>query len=113
MWYMIEGFNGYEINEEGIVRSMKMMYANPGHHLKLSKEGYYTLSNNENKRVRKTPKELVNLVFHSGKPLIPRDENAVYLGSRNKRFYFDDTLKNKKGEVQNNKMNFSHLIKDE
>lgn len=110
LWYMIEGFNGYEINEEGTVRSMKMMNANPGHLLKLDKHGYYTISNNENKRVRKTPEELVKLVFHSGLPLKPRNEEAVYLGSRNKRFYFDDNMKNSKGETQNIKMDFSNLI---
>ena len=37
LWYMIEGFNGYEINKEGVVRSMKMMNADPGHLLKLDK----------------------------------------------------------------------------
>lgn len=114
LWYMIEGFNGYEINENGEVRSMKMMNANPGHLLKLDKNGYYTLSNNQNKRVRKTPEQLLQLVFHSGLPLKPRNENAVYMGSRNKRFYFDETLKNERGEIQNIKMDFSKfIVKDE
>lgn len=110
LWYMIEGFNGYEINEQGIVRSMKMMNANPGHLLKLDKHGYYTLSNNENKRVRRTPQQLIDLVFNSGLPLVPRNENAVYLGGRNKRFYFDKSLKNNKGQVQNIQMDYSKLI---
>ena len=113
LWYMIEGFNGYEINEEGQVRSMKMMNADPGHLLKLDKHGRYTLSNNKNERVRKTPEELLHLVFRSGIPLKPRNENAVYMGGRNKRFYFDDTLKNNRGEVQNIKMDFSKFITKE
>ena len=113
LWYMIEGFNGYEINEQGQVRSMKMMHKNPGHLLKLDKYGYYTLSNNENKRVRKTPQELIQLVFNSGLPLKPRNENAVYMGGRNKRFYFDENIKNSKGEVQNIKMDFSNFIEKE
>lgn len=110
MWYMIKGFNGYEINEEGIVRSMKMMNANPGHLLKKDDYGRYTLSNNENKRVKVSSEELLQIVFHSGIPLVPREEDAIYLGSRNKRFYFDDTLKNTKGEVQNLKMDYSKFI---
>ena len=110
IWYMIEGFNGYEINEIGQVRSMKMMHTNPGHLLKLSDEGYYTLSNNQNKRVRKTPQQLLDLVFNSGLPLVPRKEEYVYMGGRNKRGFFDDTLKNKKGETQNIKMDYSKFI---
>ena len=110
MWYMIKGFNGYEINEQGVVRSMKMMNANPGHLLKQDKHGYYTLSNDENKRVRISPQQLLDIVFNSGNPLIPRNENAVYMGSRNKRFYFDKTLKNNKGHVQNIQMDYSKFI---
>lgn len=40
IWYMIDGFNGYEINENGDVRSMKMMWKDPGHLLKKDKYGY-------------------------------------------------------------------------
>lgn len=108
MWYMIEGFNGYEINENGTVRSMKMMWKDPGHLLKLDKYGYYTLSNNENKRVRITPNELLNLVFNSGLPLKPRPDNAVYLGGRNKHFYFDEGIHPK--DENNYKMDFSKFI---
>lgn len=92
IWYMIDGFNGYEINENGDVRSMKMMWKNPGHLLKKDKYGYYTLTNNFNKRVRISPEELLRIVFHSGNPLRPRPEDAVYLGGRNKRFYFDEGI---------------------
>lgn len=110
MWYMIKGFNGYEINDEGIVRSMKMMYANPGHILKKDKHGYYTLSNNENKRVRMLPQQLLDIVFNSDEPPMVRPDDAVYMGGRNKRFYFDNTLKNSKGHVQNIQMDFSKFI---
>lgn len=109
LWYMIEGFNGYEINENGQVRSMKMMWKDPGHLLKLDKHGYYTLSNNCNKRVKRTPKQLIDLVFNSGLPLKPRNENAIYMGGRNKKFYFDEGIYPK----DNNdtvKMDFSKFI---
>lgn len=92
IWYMIDGFNGYEINENGDVRSMKMMWKDPGHLLKKDKYGYYTLTNNFNKRVRISPEKLLHIVFHSGNPLRPRPEDAVYLGGRNKRFYFDEGI---------------------
>jgi len=112
MWFMIKGFNGYEINEEGTVRSMKMMYKDPGHLLKLDKYGRYTLTNNENKRVKITPKELLDIVFNSGNELIPRDENAVYLGGRNKHFYFD---KGVNSNIENKyRMDLSkYIVKDE
>ena len=113
LWYMIEGFNGYEINEDGQVRSMKMMNADPGHLMKLDDDGYYTLSNNQNKRVKITPRKLLNIVFHSGLPLKPRKEEGVYLGGRNKRFYFDNNMKNSKGEIQNINMDFSKFITPE
>ena len=107
-WYMIKGFNGYEINREGQVRSMKMMYADPGHLLKLDKNGYYTLSNNENKRVRITPKKLLDIVFNSGLELVPRPENAIYMGGRNKQFYFDKGVNPKIDNPY--RMDFSKLI---
>lgn len=112
MWYMIEGFNGYEINEQGVVRSMKMMKANPGHQIKLYDEGYYILSDNFNRRVKRTPQELLDIVFNSGNPLVERPEDAIYLGGRNKRFYFDEGIypKDEKTHV----MDFSKfIVKDE
>ena len=52
IWFYIPGFNGYQINKEGLVRSMKMMYKNPGHILKKDKSGKYTLTNDNNERAR-------------------------------------------------------------
>lgn len=112
MWYMIEGFNGYEINEQGVVRSMKMMKANPGHQIKLYDEGYYILSDNKNRRVKRTPQELLDIVFNSGNPLVERPEHAIYLGSRNKRFYFDEGIYPK--DENTHVMDFSKfIVKDE
>lgn len=112
IWYMIEGFNGYEINKEGVVRSMKMMKSNPGHLLKQNKYGEYTLTNNRNERVRVTPRELLDIVFNSGHELRPRNENDVYLGSRNKRFYFDSYHKDEEGKEKLVAMDFSKYIVD-
>lgn len=119
LWYMIEGFNGYEINKEGVVRSMKMMNANPGHHIKLYDEDrygnpidppYYILSNNFNQRVKMTPEELLDIVFNSGKPLKPRKEDSIYMGGRNKRFYFDEGVYPTSKE-NDHRMDFSKFIK--
>jgi hypothetical protein len=109
---MIEGFNGYEINKDGVVRSMKMMNANPGHLLKLNKYGEYTLTNNRNERVRITPRELIHIVFESGLPLVPRPEDAIYLGSRNKKFYYDSYHKDEEGKEKLVTMDFSKYIVD-
>lgn len=84
IWYMIPGFNGYEINKSGQVRSMKMMYADPGHIMKQNKYGYYTLSNNENKRIRISYDELYDITFNSGEKMYTRIDKEVYMGSRNK-----------------------------
>lgn len=119
LWYMIEGFNGYEINKEGVVRSMKRMNACPGHHIKLYDEDrygnpidppYYILSNNFNKRVKMTPEELLDIVFNQGHPLVPRRDDAIYMGGRNKHFYFDKGIYPKTIEEEKVQMDFSHLI---
>lgn len=114
LWYMIKGFNGYEINEQGIVRSMKMMNADPGHQLKLyyNKRGepYYKLSNNFNKRVNITQRELLDIVFNSGNPLVPRRDDAIYMGGRNKHFYFDEGIYPTTPEQKKYQMDFSKFI---
>ena len=88
IWYHIPGFNGYLINEDGDVRSMKMMYADPGHPLKRygKQNPYYILSNDNNEKTKVTVKELLEIVFHSDKSdyATPVYENDVYLGGRNK-----------------------------
>jgi len=85
-WYHIPGFNGYQISESGIVRSMKNMHKDPGHVLKKDKSGKYILTNSENERVRISPEELIKITFHSGHALNAVMPNTVYLGGRNKVF---------------------------
>lgn len=92
LWYMIEGFNGYEINKDGVVKSMKRMYACPGHILKKDDDGYYTLTNNRNKRIKIKPEKLLDIVFNQGHELRPREQEYIYMGGRNKRFYFDEGI---------------------
>ena len=86
VWFYIPGFNGYQINKEGLVRSMKMMYKNPGHILKRDKSGKYTLTNDNNERIRISSKELIDITFNREINLVPAMENEVYLGGRNRAF---------------------------
>ena len=55
-----------------------------------------------------TQQELLDIVFNSGNPLKPRNENAIYLGGRNKHFYFDEGIYPK--DNNNYKMDFSKCI---
>jgi len=88
VWYMIPGFNGYEINEDKVVRSMKRFNAVPGYLIKLYKGGYYELSDNHCKRVRKTPDELWDLVQeqikNSKAQVRVREDYHNHISSRNK-----------------------------
>ena len=95
MWVMIPGFNGYEINEYGQVRSFKMFRANPGHIMKLDSSGKYTLSNDMNERVRISPQELMQISF-TEKNIAnnTRGDNMIHIGSRNKVFV-DEPKRNK------------------
>lgn len=86
IWYHIPGYNGYQINKKGEVRSMKMMWSDPGHLLKRNKYGAYTLTNDQNKRVTVQPKVLLDATFNGvGEPIAVM-EHDVYLGGRNKVF---------------------------
>lgn len=86
IWYHIPGYNGYQINRKGEVRSMKMMWSDPGHLLKRNKYGSYTLTNNQNKRVTVQPKVLLDATFNGVGDPIAVMEHDVYLGGRNKVF---------------------------
>ena len=57
-----------------------------------------------------TPEELLDIVFNQGNPLVPRLDEAIYMGSRNKHFYFDEGIYPKTIEEKKVQMDFSHLI---
>lgn len=52
IWFLIPTFNGYEITQDGRVRSMKMMKANPGAELKVTNGKVSLTSSIDNSRVR-------------------------------------------------------------
>lgn len=104
-WYHIPGFNGYIINGYGDVRSLKFYNACPeGIYIKYHggkrNDGYYELSDNKNVRVKKSKKELLNLVKNSENTYI-QPEGTIYMGSRNKGYMnYDKKYPNNKGIVK-------------
>lgn len=88
LYYAIPGFNGYFINTDGVVKSMKMFKKYPnGIFLKYRhKDGnYYELSNDKNKRIRKKVNELLDLVINSRTIYVINDKET-FCGSRNKGY---------------------------
>lgn len=62
LWYFIPGYNGYEISNDGYVRSMKHWRKYPfGILLKHDKNYIYTLTNNNNERKKLHYDEIVRL----------------------------------------------------
>ena len=89
-WFYIPGFNGYQINPyTREIKSMKMMYANPGHILKprRKKDNVYELTDNDNKRILIPYEKLYDITFINKKePIQKAMPGTTQLGSRNKAF---------------------------
>ena len=79
-WRHIPGFNGYFVNENGLVLSFKNFNKYPNGQLLKHKNGYYNLSNNKNERVRIHYSELLNLCNNSNTISLGQ---GTYKGSRN------------------------------
>lgn len=102
-WYYIPGFNGYEISNNGIVRSMKHFKKYPfgllvkprevTNVLQLFAEEYdeltYELSDNNNERQLIKRSELLNLAFNNKYPVsgYPRSTIITDVASRNQRCF--------------------------
>ena len=94
-WFHIPGYNGYQINPiRREVRSMKMMYADPGHVLKpvwesktnvLNKSYLLTADNGKRKRVEYLAL-LENTFGDPERKPITAMENSTYLGARQKAY---------------------------
>lgn len=94
-WFNIPGFNGYQINpHRREIRSMKMMYKDPGHILKPVSQSKintldktYELTADDARRVRVKYLTLLENTFEKSKDKPQAvDENSTYLGSRQKVF---------------------------
>lgn len=78
LWYDIPSYPGYQINPDGLVRSMKFMYAKPGNILK-PHNGRITLSVAGKKKVV-TIFELLDDTFFGKIP--PRVRNQIDYSAR-------------------------------
>lgn len=88
VWYMIPGFNGYEINEERQIRSFKFHNVNVyGQYIKIHTDRkdkkYVYLSDNNNKRCKMYVEDLWDLVKNNKNKYV-RSGTDRYLGGRNK-----------------------------
>lgn len=62
LWYNIPGYNGYQVSNTNIVRSMKHYKKYSYGILLKSNNGLYQLSNSQNQRVTISLKEILELV---------------------------------------------------
>lgn len=90
VWYHIPGFNGYVINTEGRIKSMKNFKKYPGgiyikYNSRKDGGGHYELSDDKNVRQKKSKEELLDLVINSS-TLYTLDDDKTYIGSRNKGY---------------------------
>ena len=93
LWYEIPGFNGYEMSDYGLVRSMKYFQRLPfGMLIKFSGNEIYILSNNNNDRIKVPRKDLWDLVVNNPNPTpgYPRTTSQTDCYSRNKRMFLCD-----------------------
>ena len=103
-WFHIPGFNGYQINpHRRQIRSMKMMFKNPGHILKPKSQSKineldktYELTADNAKRVKVKYLTLFENTFNNPdiKPQMV-DTNSTYLGARQKVYSSHYTIPDK------------------
>lgn len=94
LWYYIPGFNGYEISDRGVVRSMKHFKKYPYGVLLHGKvldnnDCIFTLSDNNNKRVQITRNTLWALAINNKNPVAgyPRRTYQTDIASRNQQIF--------------------------
>ena len=80
-WKHIPGYNGYMINSDGFVLSFKNFRKYPNGQFIKHNNGYYVLSNNENKRERVHYSYLLELCKNTDKNISAG--TGTYKGSRN------------------------------
>jgi hypothetical protein len=104
LWYPIPGFNGYTINNYGVVKSMKNFKAYPeGIFIqpKVDKhqQRYYILSDDRNERKKMYAHELISLAINSAAR--PLKDNEICLGGRNRGYAnYQKKHPNNKGTIK-------------
>lgn len=93
LWWRIPGFNGYEMSDYGYIRSMKYFQRLPfGMLIKFDNNEYYTLSDDNNDRIKVHRMDLWDLVVTNPytEPGYPRSTNQTDCYSRNRRMFLAD-----------------------
>ena len=91
VWFDIPGYNGYQMSQDGFVRSMKHYKKYPyGILLTPTKvtgnTAVYSLTNSQNKRVNINSIEINKLIMEDDRSLsYPHRTSEVYTSSRNQR----------------------------
>lgn len=87
IWYCIKGYNGYELSNDGLLRSMKNFKKNPqGKLIKKYKDKigyYYYLTNDNNDRV-KIYEDHIKRIVRDDRSKIRRRTEDTDIASRNK-----------------------------
>lgn len=87
IWYTIKGYNGYELSNDGLLRSMKNYRKNPYGKLLTKHQDkigyYYYLTNNNNDRV-KVYEENIKRIVRNDKTKCTRRTEDTDISSRNK-----------------------------
>ena len=118
LWYPIPGYNGYEISDDGYVRSMKHFKQYPtglllrvkGH--STSHDPIFELSDNNNRRIRLKRSTLWDLAIHNPRGVIPRYTLERNIGSRNK-ILMDPYRNEGEREGERTKRTLFNLLPDE
>lgn len=104
-WYHIPDYNGYVINNKGIVKSMKNFNACPeGMFIKQKTdrngEAYYELTGLKNKREKVYVSKILNSLYNAD-GLYVLGDNEVYMGARNRGYMnYQKKFPNDRGTMQ-------------
>lgn len=106
-WYYIPGFNGYEVSNDGFIRSMKHykkypfgILIQPRKHkngtIKYPEDPIYELSNNDNERVCLKLSQIMNLALNNIYQITgyPRRTCVTDISPRNQRIFVKKNLQN-------------------
>lgn len=106
LWYYIEGFNGYEISNDGYLRSMKHYRRYPFGILLVPKKNteqdpVFEISDNNNERQVMHRSELMNIAMHPVRAVAgyPRMTCITDRFSRNERIFTKKKVKRNLDEV--------------
>lgn len=118
LWYPVPGYNGYEISNDGYVRSMKHFKQYPtGILLHTKKDSNpldptFEFSNNNNRRVILRRSEIWDLAMNNPRGVIPRYTLERNIDSRNK-ILMDPYRNEGEREGERTKRTLFNLLPDE